>query len=230
MLRPALAALWLVTAPASAEECRLALALAVDVSRSVDRHDFAIQEDGIIAALADPVVRAAFLRPERPVALALFHWSGQRDQEVIVDWTLIRGEGDLARVSDAVRAARQPLSGRPTGLGGALDFGRQLLDAAPPCGRQVIDVSGDGRNNDGIGPRAIYDRRDFGAIVVNGLAIGEHEIDVVRYYRTEVIRGPGAFVEVAETHADFPPAFRRKLLRELAEPVLGAAGAGARGG
>ena len=56
---------------------------------------------------------------------------------------------------------------------------------------------------------------------VNGLAVGEHEADIVKYYQGELIRGPGAFVEVATRQADYPAAIRRKLLRELQGPMIG---------
>ena len=36
-----------------------------------------------------------------------------------------------------------------------------------------------------------------------------------------MIRGPGAFVEVAPRQTDYPQAIRRKLLRELEGPKIG---------
>jgi hypothetical protein len=96
-----------------------------------------------------------------------------------------------------------------------------MMDDAPVCQRRVIDVAGDGRNNDGISVARTYEREDFTGITVNGLAVGEHEADIVDYYQTEVIRGPGAFVELAPRQADYPDAIRRKLLRELQGPMIG---------
>ncbi|HEX9857846.1 MAG TPA: DUF1194 domain-containing protein [Paracoccaceae bacterium] len=209
--------------------CRLALALAIDVSRSVDARDYIIQRDGLVAALTDPAVRDAFLRPADHVALAVYEWSGRGYQAVVADWTGIHATADLDGVAALIAGHERSPRSLPTALGWALEFGRQLMAEAPDCEAQVLDVSGDGRNNDGMGPQAAYARRDFGGLTVNALAIGEHEADVVHYYRTEVIRGPGAFVEVAPTQADFPPAIRRKLLRELAERVFGMEAAGPEG-
>jgi hypothetical protein len=95
---------------------------------------------------------------------------------------------------------------------------------APDCGRKVIDVAGDGRNNEGVSVARIYEREDFTGITVNGLAVGEHEHDLVRYFQEELIRGPGAFVEVAPRQTDYPEAIHRKLLRELQGPMIGALG------
>ncbi|MGB3249420.1 MAG: DUF1194 domain-containing protein, partial [Tabrizicola sp.] len=75
--------------------------------------------------------------------------------------------------------------------------------------------------NEGISVARTYEREDFTGITVNGLAIGEHEADIVDYYQGELIRGPGAFVEVAPSQTDYPDAIRRKLLRELEGPMIG---------
>ncbi len=208
-----------LTGPANAG-CRIALALAVDVSRSISTEDYAIQRDGLIDALADPAVQAAFLQPDDHVALAVYEWSGIDHQTVIADWRDIRSAADLAAVSDLI-AAHQRLPKRlPTALGQALSFGHDLIGAAPPgCAAFVLDVSGDGRNNDGVAPSRVYERLDFSAVTVNGLAIGEHESGLIAYFRSQLIRGPGAFVEIAPTQADFPEAIRRKLIRELTQQI-----------
>ncbi|HMO07410.1 MAG TPA: DUF1194 domain-containing protein [Paracoccaceae bacterium] len=217
--------LWLVVtlpwlAPAAqSQPCRLALALAFDVSRSVDGRDYDIQREGLLAALADPGIRGAFLRGD-PVALAVYEWSGARHQEMVADWRLVLSAADLDRVAAEIAAHRRWPVGLPTATGAALAFGHDLLARAPACRAQVIDISGDGQSNDGPEPDRITAGWDDG-ITVNALAIGEHEIGLVDYLHRKVVRGPGAFVEYAARHTDFPPAIRRKLWRELTEPVFG---------
>lgn len=215
--------------PASAA-CRLALALGFDVSRSVDAADYAIQREGILAALESEEIVDALLKPEDRVALAVFEWSGAGYQEVVVGWTEIASEADLAGFRAAIARHARASDRLATALGGALVFGRDLLGERPECGAWTLDISGDGQNNEGSGPERVYGREDFGEITVNGLAIGGHERDIAVYFRERMIRGPGAFVEVAATHEDFPAAFRRKLERELTERVMGSAeGSGWRG-
>jgi hypothetical protein len=209
---------------AASAECRLALALAVDVSRSIDAVDYTIQTEGMAAALEDPDVRAAIFVPDGAVALAVYFWSGSGHQQMVQDWVLLESPEDLDRVVWALRGTLRPDLRLPTALGAALVFGAGLMAEAPPCARRVLDVAGDGRNNEGISVRTAYDRAEFGDVVVNALAVGEHEQDVTRYFRDEVIRGPGAFVEVAPRQVDYPPAIRRKLLRELEGPKIGDAG------
>lgn len=207
--------------PAGAE-CRLALALAVDVSRSIDSQDYAIQTDGLAAALQDKDVRAAIFGPEGQVALAIYYWSGRGYQDLVQAWVILDSPEALDAAIWEVRRTPRPAAPLATALGDALSYGLDLMSEAPDCERRVIDVAGDGRNNDGISVSRTYEREDFTGITVNGLAVGEHEADILAYYAGEVIRGPGAFVELAPHQEDYPAAIRRKLLRELQGPMIGA--------
>lgn len=219
MLRGALAALWLAV-PASAD-CRLALVLAVDVSRSIDAQDYVIQTEGLAAALSDAEVRRAIFGPEGQVALAIYHWSGRGAQDLVQEWVMLDSPEALDTVIWTLRRTPRPEARLATALGDALRYGRELMSAAPDCERRVIDVAGDGRNNEGVSVAWTYEHDDFTGITVNGLAVGEHEAGLLTYYRTEVIRGPGAFVESAPRQTDYPAAIRRKLLRELRGPEIG---------
>ena len=92
--------------------------------------------------------------------------------------------------------------------------------------RQVIDVSGDGRETTfryhSVPPSQARYAATAQGITVNGLAILGEEPDLAAYYRSEVIGGFGAFVMVAETIDDFGRAIREKLLREIEyRPVIG---------
>ena len=207
--------------PAGAD-CRLALALAVDVSRSIDSQDYVIQTDGLAAALEDREVRSAIFGPEGEVALSIYYWSGKGYQDLVQPWVILDGPEALDAAIWEVRRTPRPEAPLATALGNALSYGLDLMAEAPDCERRVIDVAGDGRNNDGISVARTYEREDFTGITVNGLAVGEHEADIVEYYAGEVIRGPGAFVELAPRQTDYPDAIRRKLLRELEGPMIGA--------
>lgn len=191
----------------------------MDVSKSVSLNDYALERDGLIAALADPEVHDLFLRPNQHVALMIYQWSGADYQGVVADWRNITAAEDLTAVAALLRDHIRQARNLPTSIGAALEFGRQAMADAPDCTWRVIDVSGDGRSNDGMSPQQAYDWEDFGDITVNGLAIGGHEADLVDYYRRDMVRGAGAFVEVAAMPEDFPQAIKRKLLRELAEQV-----------
>ncbi len=215
----AVAALLLLAGPAAAE-CRLALALGFDVSRSVGPGDYAIQRGGVVAALADPGIRRAFLDTGGTVALAVFEWSGSAQQATVLDWRMIGSPGDLDAAAAAVADHRRTASAM-TALGAALMHGRDMMARAPDCAMQVLDMSGDGGNNVGPDPQTVYGAGGFGDMTVNGLAIRGEEADIVAYYETQVIRGHGAFVEVAQSQSDYPRAIRRKLERELTVQIVG---------
>ncbi len=204
-------------APASAAGpgCRLALAFALDVSASVDEGEYRLQLDGLAEALADPAVRVAMLAPGGGVALTAYEWSGARQQAMIAPWTMIGGEGALDAFAERLVGHTRRYGEFPTAVGYALGHGAVLMRSAPSCGRRVIDVSGDGVNNDGFGPAAAYREFDFSDITVNGLVIGGGNLELISFYQREVAQGPDAFVEVAADYADYARAMRRKLLREL---------------
>ncbi|MGL4236835.1 DUF1194 domain-containing protein [Tabrizicola sp.] len=203
-------------------ECRLALALAVDVSRSIDAQDYIIQTEGLAGALEDRDVRSAIFGPEGKVALAIYYWSGDGYQDLVQPWVILDTPEALDAAIWKVRLTPRPEAPLATALGDALRYGADLMAEAPDCARKVIDVAGDGRNNEGISVARTYEREDFTGITVNGLAVGEHELDLVRYFQEELIRGPDAFVEVAPRQTDYPKAIHRKLLRELQGPMIGA--------
>ena len=213
----------LALVPLPALACRLALLLALDVSSSIDGGEYALQRDGLAAALTAPEVAEAFLASSDPVALALYEWSGQTNQRLVVNWRLIDSEGDLDATAGEVAALTRTERLFPTSMGNALSYGAIQLTKAPDCTRQTIDVSGDGRNNDGYPPASAYRHFPFAGVTVNALAIGGAEElgDLVRYFASEVIRGPGAFVEVADDHGDFARAMHRKLLREVSGVAIG---------
>ena len=74
----------LLASPVQAATCRLALALAMDISTSVDAIEDTLQRQGLAAALIAPEVQEAFFSSPLPVALAVYEWSGRDVQRVIL--------------------------------------------------------------------------------------------------------------------------------------------------
>lgn len=223
------AALLLAAGPAAAE-CRLALLLALDVSASVDPREDALQRGGLAAALLAPAVIDAFLaEPDRPVWLGVYEWSGRYSQAELLRWVEVASAEDLSRAAAAIAASPRSRDDQPTALGFAVGHAAKLFHDGPDCARRTLDISGDGRNNDGFPPAAVYHAARLGPVTVNGLAIRGGEDGVAAYYRAEVIRGAGAFVIEADGFDDYERAMRAKLLRELAAPVIGWLVPGGRG-
>jgi hypothetical protein len=212
----------LLAAPAQGA-CRLALVLALDVSSSVDEAEYALQRVGLASALDAPEIRNAILRGGAgDVALAVYEWSGRFQDKLHLDWTLLRSDADITGAVAVLASMQRSTSDYPTGLGSALGYGAALMARAPRCDRQVIDVSGDGINNQGFGPALAYKHFPFDGVTVNGLVIEGHDPQVTQYYQREVLYGPGAFLEIAQGFEDFERAMSRKLFREINDLMLGA--------
>lgn len=207
-------------------ECRLALVLALDVSSSVDPREDTLQRSGVVAALTSPEVEAAFFAADQHVALAVYEWSGRYQQQLILDWTMIDSRAALVSAAETVAASTRSHTEFPTAMGYALGYGSRVLDRAPPCLRKTLDMAGDGQNNEGFGPEAAYREFPFDDVTVNGLVVNaadfEGEVGLLGFYQNEVIRGPGAFMIVANGFEDYERAMRRKLERELSPPSIGA--------
>lgn len=211
--------------PGGAEACRLALVLAMDVSSSVNAAEDTLQRGGIAAALLAPQVQDAFFLSSDPVALAVFEWSGRYNQEVLLHWRMINGPADLTDVAGIIAGSKRSHNDFPTAMGHALGHAALMLRDGPTCTQRTIDLAGDGINNDGFGPAEAYAAFPFDDVTVNGLAVNaadfEGEVNLIPFFEAEVLRGPGAFLEIASGFADYEAAMTRKLIRELSAMVVG---------
>jgi hypothetical protein len=199
------------------EPVDVALCLAMDGSASVDFEEFALMLGGTAAALRDPLVLAAATSgPRRAAAVALLLWSGVGAQDVAVGWTRLDGADAAEGLASAVEnAPRLPPPGA-TALGEGMAAALALIGRFPGAARRfVLDVSGDGRHNQGRPPGPVRDLAVAVGVTVNGLAILNEEPDLLAHYQTEVIGGPGSFAMQAADYPDFAEAILRKIRREL---------------
>jgi hypothetical protein len=208
--------------PYSGRPVDMALVLAVDCSRSIDADEYRLQALGYAAAFRTERVRKAALGGRRgAIAVAMTHWGGQRAQELVVDWTLLADPAGLENFAARLSIQPRRIDDDATSLSGAIDHARRQFQTLPYAAeRRVIDVSGDGINNQGRLPRFARDEAVDDGIGINGLPILTEYGTLDRYYRAEVIDGPGAFVVPARRFADFGAAIAHKIAQEVA----GAAG------
>lgn len=221
-----------LASPAAAEECRLALALALDVSSSVDTREHGLQRQGLATALVDEEVVRLFLS-DRPVAVYVFEWAGPATQQPLTaGWVLVERRADLAGIAAALLS--RPRAGsrhqrQTTAIGAALIHAGSAFAAAPPCPARTVDVSGDGRNNAGLEPRQVYrdhpyERVTVNALVVTGATPGEVDPDGDRllnaWFLSNVVHGRDAFSIEADGYEDFERAMKAKLLREVRAPEV----------
>lgn len=211
--------------PEDDEVVDVELVLAVDVSLSMSPDELAIQRDGYAAALVhEQVVRAIRDGVHGRIAVTYFEWAGDAMQHVVVPWTRISSEAE-AQAFVAQMTANPPQSARRTSISGALLYAEKLFDDNGFRGlKRVIDVSGDGPNNQGEPVDMARDAVTARGITINGLplmttggfASSFDVADLDLYYQNCVIGGPGAFVIPVNEWAQFPEAIRRKLVLELA--------------
>jgi len=220
-MRAAAAMIALLLGTGEARACALELILAIDVSGSVNSREFALQMDGIASALTDPKVIEAVEGLEGGIVATATQWSGSSRQATLTGWHHATDAAGLAGLAQALRGAPRAWRNFSTAIGEALTHALGVSRSAPlACRRRVIDVSGDGVSNEGISPGAVAAGLAAAGYTVNGLVIRGADPDPVAYYEAEVIAGPGAFVETASSFEDYGRAMRRKLLREIEQPLF----------
>ena len=224
----AIACLWtaLAAPPLRAELVDLELVLGVDISGSVDEEEAQLQRDGYVAALTDErVLRAIKSGRHGKIAVTFFEWAGDHHRNTIAEWTVIDGAKSAKEFADEIAFAPVGVE-LWTSISGAIGHGLDMFAFSPHRGkRRVLDISGDGPNNDGGPVTAARDRAVKAGIVINGLPIINGRVSrygfppmphLDNYYRDCVIGGFGAFIVVANTYKDFARAIRRKLILEIA--------------
>jgi hypothetical protein len=210
---------------ATAADVDVELVIAVDVSYSMDPDEQALQREGYIIGFNSPEFLGALQQGVHgKVAVTYFEWAGSADQRVVVPWRLVDGPASAKAFTDEIAAAPYRRAYR-TSISGALHFAQPLFDVSGFHGlRRVIDVSGDGVNNQGDPVAIVRDEVLERGITINGLPIllkrpsiatmDIENLDV--YYEDCVIGGPGSFVIPIRERDQFREATRTKLVQEIA--------------
>jgi len=214
------------SAPAAAPaatQVDLKLVLATDVSGSINDEEAEIQRAGTADAFLDPdVIKSIQSGALGRIAVAMLDFSSPEYDKVIIDWHIIKDKASAMAFAQLVRGTpRTP--GRRTSVSSALELGSTLIEASAAdivATRRVIDVSGDGPNNDGNPMREVHDRVIGQGIIVNGLPVMDDNANgyypgLDKYYAACVAGGRGSFVVVVHSFKDFGAAMRHKLILEI---------------
>lgn len=210
---------------ARAEVVDVELILAVDVSLSMSPGELAIQRDGYAAALtSEQVINAIRDGVHGRIAITYVEWAGVTVQNVVVPWTIVSSLEEAQAFAEKL-TLHPSNSARRTSISGALTFAGDMFAESPHRGmKRVVDISGDGPNNQGGLVVPARDALVEQGITINGLPLmttgGFSSVydlaDLDLYYENCVIGGPGAFMIPVNDWAQFPEAVRRKLVLELA--------------
>ncbi len=221
---------FLLAAPAAAQdkgeriEVDMELVLAVDVSRSMSPRELEIQRRGYAEALASPEVMAAIERGYLGrIAIAYMEWAGVGSQRVVAGWTILETPEDAAAFAEMISATATATMRRTSISDGLLVAADLFRDSPYTSWRKVIDISGDGPNNQGMAVTAARDSVLVRDITINGLPLMTrdgagaqwHLEDLDLYYEACVIGGLGAFVIPVHDWGQFATAVRRKLVLEI---------------
>lgn len=205
-------------------EVDIELILALDISYSMDIEELALQREGYAQAFRSAEVKKAIAGGQiGRIAVLMFDWASSFDQRVTVPWTMLDTPESIDAFADRIAAIPIRRASR-TSVSGAIDFAVAQLSTNPYEGtRRVIDISGDGPNNNG---RPVLPARDEAlakGVTINGLPIvlkrgGWGDIDALdEYYKACVIGGPRSFMVPIRAREEFIPAIRTKILLEVAD-------------
>ncbi|MDB5627510.1 MAG: hypothetical protein JWR73_3312 [Tardiphaga sp.] len=204
------------------------LVLAVDVSYSMDMDELAIQREGYAQAIVSKeFLQALKTGPNGKIAVAYFEWAAANDQKLVIPWRVIDGPESADAVAAEIMKAPIRRASR-TSISGAIHYAMPLFEQNAYRGiRRVIDISGDGPNNNGTLVTIARDAAIEKGIIINGLPIMAKETNYATmdienldyYYEDCVIGGPGSFVVPIKDRDKFKEAIRTKLVLEVAEKL-----------
>jgi hypothetical protein len=204
------------------------LVLAVDISYSMDPDELSLQREGYVQAITSKeFLHALKGGMHGRVAVTYVEWAGVMEQRILLPWRLIDGEQTAEAV--AAEIAKAPIRrAYRTSISGALRFTAPMFEDNGYAGiRRVIDVSGDGTNNQGPLVTQARDEVLAKGIVINGLPLmlkrpNPATMDIPNldvYYEDCVVGGPGSFVVPIQEREKFKEAIRTKLVLEVAGRV-----------
>ena len=211
-------ALFMAAAPSQAVPVDTELALLVDVSGSVDANEFNLQRQGYVDAFNNPAVIAAITGGNiGTIAVSLIYWSSAGAQQTAVNWTQIFDAATGGNLATAIANAARPFGGS-TAPGSAIAYADPRFDNNGFEGtRTVIDVSGDGAQNDGLSTPAARDAfLAGGGSAINGIVIGG-SASLLTWYQNNVQGGANSFTLAVGSFAEFGDAIDTKLIREISQ-------------
>ncbi len=211
------------------EPVDVALALVTDVSRSIDDSEYDLEKKGYATAFTSPDVIAAIKGGAiGALAVTYIEFAGSYEVRTVIDWVVIRNEADARAFAARLLDSQRSYYGR-TAIGAGIELAiKSLAGSGFEAQRNVIDVCGDGTNNNGRDVAAVRDEALAAGITINGLAIiNDHPVSwtfahvqppggLANYYRENVAGGPGTFVLEIHDFKTFGEAMTRKLINEIA--------------
>lgn len=210
---------------AHAANVDVAVVFAVDFSSSIDPDIADLQRKGHAAALTSPEIVAAIARNYLGcISVTYFEWSSAGRIRIVLPWTRICSLKDAEAAALVISEEGDTGFSRRgrgrTSVSSAIDVGSLLLDQFPgTAAKKVIDISSNGKNNDGLPVHRSRLNAIAKGYTINAIAIpteGENpDQRLASYFADSVIGGPQAFVVALKDPGDYATALRRKLVAEI---------------
>ena len=203
---------------AAASPVGVELLLLVDVSGSVNSSEYTLQKQGYVNAFQNPAIQSQIASIANGIAVGYAEWSGAASQSLLVNFTQLTDATSATNFANAIGATSRGSIGI-TAPGSAINWGVPLFGSNGFESKNlVIDVSGDGRQNNGANTMMAAANAFAGGIIVNGLPIlGEPNLEA--WYLDNIVTPGGGFLTVANNFNDFERALTTKIAREITSPV-----------
>ena len=154
------------------DACEIELVIAMDVSRSVNQYEFDLMRHGTANAFSHPEIIEIIAWMNEGMMVSVTQWSGVGNQKVSVPWRHVKTQKSLKQFSDDIRRMKRAFRYAFTAPAEGLTHAFSLFDKNPrPCRRRVIDLSGDGRANQGGDTGITADLIARSGVTINGLVI-----------------------------------------------------------
>lgn len=192
------------------------LQLLIDISGSISSAEYNLQMQGYSNAFMSNTVQNAIVSgSEGKIAVQMIMWSGQNNQQVMIDWTLVDSASSADTLATTIANIARPFSGW-TGIGSAINFGfPEFLNNSFIGTKKIIDISGDGTNNSGVQPSvASSNAINAGVDTINGIVITNSQ-SVIDQYTNDVIAGDTPFLLAPANFQDFQSAIESKIVAEI---------------
>ncbi len=206
------------------------LVLVTDVSYSVDENEARFQRDGAIAAFRNgEVVKAIQAGALGRIAVSYIDFASAGAERILVNWQIVHDKTSADAFADALARVPRTL-GVQTSISSGIALASRMIETSGfKATQKVIDVSGDGPNNDGLRVDRLREEVLAKGVTINGLPIvtdaDKFDVyylpDLDKYYAGCVIGGPNAFYQVAHGFEDLARAIRRKLILEISDAGAG---------
>ena len=190
---------WFASLSSAAPVTDLALVLAIDGSYSVDDFEHSQQLQGTAEAFRSEAVREAIdALPNGRIAVMVMQWSSETSQVASLPWQIVQGGAGALILAEQIENLGRHTRDGGTSISAALSYALLQLKRCPclPV-RRIVDLSGDGRQNNGPPLDLVRAKAAAEGVTVNGLAILNEVRTLHYYFERQLIAGPSAFVEPA---------------------------------